>query len=88
MADPSDANGDGISGVPNYEYLPSFITPFPNAIPKNGKYIHRFGKKAAAYNLLHQTVNAVSYTHLDVYKRQLWLWYFYLPHRAWLVDTL
>lgn len=58
MADPSDANGDGISGVPNYEYLPSFITPFPNAIPKNGKYIHRFGKKAAAYNLLHQTVNA------------------------------
>lgn len=58
MADPNDANGDGISGVPNYEYLPSFITPFSNAIPRNGKYIHRFGKKAAAYNLLHQTVNA------------------------------
>lgn len=58
MADPNDANGDGISGVPNYEYLPSFITPFVNAIPRNGKYIHRFGKKAAAYNLLHQTVNA------------------------------
>lgn len=58
MADPTDANNDGISGVPNYEYLPSFITPFSNAIPRNGKYIHRFGKKAAAYNLLHQTVNA------------------------------
>ncbi|WP_407527326.1 di-heme oxidoredictase family protein [Lacibacter sp. MH-610] len=58
MADPNDANGDGISGVPNYEFLPSFITPFSNAIPRNGKYIHRFGKKAAAYNLLHQTVNA------------------------------
>lgn len=58
MADPNDLNGDGISGVPNYEYLPSFITPFNNAIPLNGKYIHRFGKKAAAYNLLHQTVNA------------------------------
>lgn len=58
MADPNDINGDGISGVPNYEYLPSFITPFNNAIPRNGKYIHRFGKKAAAYNLLHQTVNA------------------------------
>ena len=29
-----------------------------NAIPQNGKYIHRFGKKAAAYTLLHQTVNA------------------------------
>lgn len=58
MADPTDANSDGISGVPNYEYLPAFITPFGNAIPRNGKYIHRFGKKAAAYNLLHQTVNA------------------------------
>jgi CxxC motif-containing protein (DUF1111 family) len=58
MADPNDTNGDGISGVPNYEFLPSFITPFSNAIPRNGKYIHRFGKKAAAYNLLHQTVNA------------------------------
>ena len=58
MADPNDGNGDGISGVPNYEYLPSFVSPFPNAIPRNGKYIHRFGKKAAAYNLLHQTVNA------------------------------
>lgn len=58
MADPADANSDGISGVPNYEYLPSFIIPFNNAIPRNGKYIHRFGKKAAAYDLLHQTVNA------------------------------
>jgi CxxC motif-containing protein (DUF1111 family) len=58
MADPNDANADGISGVPNYEYLPAFIQPFGNAIPRNGKYIHRFGKKAAAYNLLHQTVNA------------------------------
>jgi CxxC motif-containing protein (DUF1111 family) len=58
MADPGDADGDGISGVPNYEFLPAFINPFTNAIPRNGKYIHRFGKKAAAYNLLHQTVNA------------------------------
>lgn len=58
MADPTDVNGDGISGVPNYEYLPPFVTPFTNAIARNGKYIHRFGKKAAAYNLLQQTVNA------------------------------
>jgi CxxC motif-containing protein (DUF1111 family) len=58
MADPADANNDGISGVPNYDYLPSFVQPFANAIPRGGKYIHRFGKKAAAYNLLHQTVNA------------------------------
>lgn len=58
MADPADANGDGISGVPNWIALPSFISPKANAISQNGKYIHRFGKKAAAYNLLHQTVNA------------------------------
>ncbi len=58
MADPNDINGDGISGVPNWIVLPSFISPFANAISQNGRYIHRFGKKAAAYNLLHQTVNA------------------------------
>jgi CxxC motif-containing protein (DUF1111 family) len=58
MSDPTDANGDGISGVPNYNFLPGFVTVFNNSVPRNGKYIHRFGKKAAAYNLLHQTVNA------------------------------
>jgi CxxC motif-containing protein (DUF1111 family) len=58
MSDPEDSNGDGISGVPSFGYLPEFISPNSNAVVKNGKYIHRFGKKAAAYNLLHQTVNA------------------------------
>lgn len=58
MADPYDLNNDGISGVPNWIALPSFISPFANAIQQSGRYIHRFGKKAAAYNLLHQTVNA------------------------------
>ena len=58
MADPNDANNDGFSGVPNWSVLPSFILPGTNAIGQNGKYIHRFGKKAAAFNLLHQTVNA------------------------------
>ena len=58
MADPGDANGDGISGVPNWIALPPFIAPPSNAVSQNGRYIHRFGKKAAAFNLLHQTVNA------------------------------
>lgn len=58
IADPDDINGDGISGVPNYNFLPTFVQPFANALPLNGKYIHRFGKKASTYNLLHQTVNA------------------------------
>ncbi|MCX2452551.1 hypothetical protein OQX61_14840 [Pedobacter sp. PLR] len=58
MADPNDDDKDGISGVPNYGSLAQYLVPFNHAIGKNGKYIHRFGKKAAAYNLLHQTVNA------------------------------
>lgn len=58
MADPNDINGDGISGVPNWIALPSFITPHANSVSQNGRYIHRFGKKAAAFDLLHQTVNA------------------------------
>ena len=58
MADPLDTDGDGISGVPNWIEIPSFVIPFQNAIPNGTKYIHRFGKKAAAYNLLQQTANA------------------------------
>lgn len=58
MSDPLDLNGDGISGIPNWIELAKYITPPPNAIPSGNKYIHRFGKKAAAYNLLEQTVNA------------------------------
>lgn len=58
ISDPNDTDDDGISGVPNWIDPPLYIVPFANAIEQNGKYIHRFGKKAVAYNLLHQTVNA------------------------------
>jgi len=58
MADPNDLDGDGISGVPNYISPPEFFKPQPTSIPLNGKFIGRFGKKASALNLLHQTVNA------------------------------
>lgn len=57
-ADPNDANGDGISGVPNYIDPPSYFQPMPAHQPLNGKYIGRFGKKAGAIDLLQQTVNA------------------------------
>jgi len=57
-ADPSDANGDGISGVPNYIQPPAYFQPLPMHQPVNGKYIGRFGKKAGAIDLLQQTVNA------------------------------
>jgi len=57
-ADPSDLDGDGISGVPNYIIPPDYFLPLAIHQPHNGKYIGRFGKKAAAIDLLHQTVNA------------------------------
>ncbi|MBS3914488.1 MAG: thiol oxidoreductase [Bacteroidetes bacterium] len=58
MSDPNDADGDGISGACNWKKIPGYLKVFDFAAPKNGYYIHRFGKKAAAYNLLHQTANA------------------------------
>lgn len=78
MADPNDQDGDGISGVPNWIAVPDYVTLRPNAISQNGKYICRFGKKAAAYDLLHQTVNAYNqdmgitstYNPIDVYTHE------------------
>jgi CxxC motif-containing protein (DUF1111 family) len=58
MVDPEDADGDGISGVPNWKTLPSYLAHHANPVSQNGQYICRFGKKAGAYNLLHQTANA------------------------------
>lgn len=77
MADPNDANADGISGVPNWVSMPSYIND-DGAVSQNGKYIGRFGKKAAAFNLLHQTVNAYNqdigitsvYNPMDVYTHE------------------
>lgn len=57
-SDPNDINGDGISGVPNWINIPSYVVPSTGAAQQNGKYVGRFGKKAAVYNLLQQTANA------------------------------
>jgi CxxC motif-containing protein (DUF1111 family) len=78
MADPDDANGDEISGVPNWNTMPAYITPSVNAATQNGKYICRFGRKGAVFNLLQQTVNAYNqdigitsvYATTDVYDHQ------------------
>ncbi|WP_428235179.1 di-heme oxidoredictase family protein [Gracilimonas sp.] len=56
--DPNDEDGDGISGVPNYVTPPDYFIPEDHHQPENGKYIGRFGKKASAVNLLHQTATA------------------------------
>jgi CxxC motif-containing protein (DUF1111 family) len=58
MADPTDANGDGISGVPNWIKTPEYCQYRPESIERNGKHIGRFGRKGAAYDLLQQTANA------------------------------
>jgi len=78
LADPDDKDKDGISGVPNWIDLPDFIKPKANSISKNGKYIGRFGRKAGAYNLLNQTINAYtqdmgivsSYSPYDTYNNE------------------
>lgn len=57
-ADPDDLNNDGISGRPNYITPPAYFLASPGHQSHNGKYLGRYGKKAAAINLLHQTVNA------------------------------
>ncbi|MBL7852565.1 MAG: c-type cytochrome [Cyclobacteriaceae bacterium] len=57
-ADPDDSDGDGISGVPNWISLKEYVTERPNSVTQNGRYIGRFGKKAATYDLLQQTATA------------------------------
>lgn len=75
MSDPYDIDGDGISGVPNWNVIPHYVTIAPHSLPQGDKYIGRFGKKGATYDLLHQTVNAYnqdmgitsSFNPIDVY---------------------
>ncbi|QXD15202.1 hypothetical protein GQ464_017645 [Rhodocaloribacter litoris] len=57
-ADPDDADGDGISGVPNWIEPPDYLKNLDGRIANGGRYIGRFGKKAGAIDLLHQVVTA------------------------------
>lgn len=57
-ADPDDTDGDGISGVPNWISLKEYVIERPNSITQSGRYMGRFGKKAATYDLLQQTATA------------------------------
>lgn len=79
LADENDLNGDGISGRPNWINVPSYSTIRPGSIIRgDGKYIGRFGKKAAVYDLLQQTVNAYNqdmginstFEHINTYNGQ------------------
>lgn len=57
-ADPNDSDGDGISGVPNWVSMKGYLLPRPETTEVEGKYIGRFGKKGAAYDLHQQTAEA------------------------------
>lgn len=78
FADENDADGDGISGRPNWINVPQYCIFRPGTVVRNGKYIGRFGKKAAVYDLLQQTVNAYNqdmginstYEHYNTYNGQ------------------
>lgn len=78
LADPNDADADGISGRPNWVVPHFYSTLRPNSISVNGKYIGRFGRKAATYDLLQQTATAYnqdigitsSYESFDTYTGQ------------------
>ena len=62
MAEANVNNPDGVRGHPNYNTIPDYVTPLPGAIQRSdGKYICRFGRKGAVYNLFQQT--ALAYNH-------------------------
>jgi CxxC motif-containing protein (DUF1111 family) len=58
MADPNDADGDGISGVPNWIHFKDYLHERTGIITSGGRCIGRFGKKSGAYDLLQQTAGA------------------------------
>ncbi|MBL7700392.1 MAG: thiol oxidoreductase [Chitinophagaceae bacterium] len=58
LSDEFDADDDGISGRPNWINVPDYCLIRPGTVVRNNKYIGRFGKKAAVYDLFQQTVNA------------------------------
>ncbi|PHN01834.1 di-heme oxidoredictase family protein [Flavilitoribacter nigricans] len=57
-ADPDDLDKDGISGVPQYVIPPDYFIVQWYHQSKDNRYLGRFGKKAAAIDLLQQTVTA------------------------------
>ena len=58
FADPDDADGDGVRGVPNWVEMKDYLFARAGTIEQNEKYIGRFGKKGAAYDLHQQTSQA------------------------------
>ncbi len=59
-ADEDDADGDGVSGRPNWIVPPPYVPIRPQSVsgPDAQSRIGRFGRKAAVYGLLQQTAGA------------------------------
>ncbi len=57
-ADENDADGDGISGRPNWVTYKAYSDRRPGTVEQNERVIGRFGRKAGAYDLLQQTASA------------------------------
>lgn len=78
LSDEFDSDGDGISGRPNWIHVPDYSIIRQGTVEKDGRYIGRFGKKAAVYDLFQQTVNAYnqdmginsSYEYISTYNGQ------------------
>ena len=75
LADPADRDGDGISGRPNWIDRPEFCAARPGTVARGGRYLGRYGKKAGAYDLLHQTANA--------YNQDMGIVSSYIPTDVW-----
>ena len=58
LADPNDLDNDGISGNLGLVTLPDFLSLDETRIGSGGFQIGRFGRKATAIDLIHQTANA------------------------------
>ncbi len=62
MAEANVNNPNGVRGHPNYNTVPSYVTPLSGSVQRaDGKYICRFGRKAAVYSLFQQV--ALAYNH-------------------------
>jgi CxxC motif-containing protein (DUF1111 family) len=58
LADSTDMNGDGISGVVSWINPPAYWAASPGKVENNGRYVGRFGRKAGAIDLFQQVVTA------------------------------
>lgn len=58
LADPNDKDGDGISGRVHWNNIPDWVKPHNNALNQNGRFVGRFGRKAAVHNIHQQVVGA------------------------------